>query len=578
MTQQPDMPTGPDPDESLAEEILADYQPLAASPSEDEEGSAPGADSFDTDPVFEERKDEVQLPRPTEADSVRLSRLREKAKTLPGTPGVYLMKDTRGVVIYVGKSRNLRDRVGSYFVPSTDLGRFGKQLLLDYVVDFDTLACDTEVEALLVENRLIKDIQPRFNARLLDDKTFPYLEVTTRDDYPGVYITRQPSASGTKLYGPFTSSSALKEAVQHLQRVFKFRTCHLEILEEDQRKRFFRPCLLYAIRQCTAPCADKISREAYRQDIDRLKRFLDSKGSEVMREMTAEMEAASRNLEFEKAASLRDQIKALRSLSERSRLTADKTIQSEVFFQDHRSGLKNLQELLELPEPIRSIEGIDIAHFQGEATVGSLVCFIDGRPFKNGYRRFRIKSVTGVDDYKSIAEVVSRRYRDAGHNAELFPDVILIDGGLGQLHAAQDAFSQMDARPPMVISLAKREEEIYVQARSGPLKLSRTNAALKLLQHIRDEAHRFGQSYHHLLISKKRFAEELNAGKRPPKSPRKKKANPAVPKSERVGQPSAPDPDFKVLTVEEIKGLGKVEKPVGPQPPEAGDEVSPTLT
>jgi excinuclease ABC subunit C len=561
-------------DESLDDSLLAAYQPLPVDPLADvAEGEAEAP--FESEPLVEERNDEVALPRPAEAEGVRLPRLREKAKGLGATPGVYLMKDTRGVVIYVGKSRSLRDRVGSYFVPSTDLGTYGKQLLLQYVSDFDTLACETEVEALLVENRLIKDIQPRFNARLLDDKTFPYLEITTRDDYPGVFITRQPSHSGTKLYGPFTSAYALKEAIQHLQRVFKFRTCHLEILEEDPRKRFFRPCLLYAIKQCTAPCADRISREAYRQDIDRLKRFLDSKGSEVLREMLGEMETAAKELQFEKAATLRDQIKALRALSERSRLAPDKAIQSEVFFQDHRAGLKSLQDALEMPEPIRSIEGIDIAHFQGEATVGSLVCFIDGRPFKNGYRRFRIKTVTGVDDYKSIQEVVSRRYRDAGNNGELYPDVILIDGGLGQLHAAQDAFAQMDVRPPMVISLAKREEEVYVQARKGPIKMSRTNAGLKLLQHIRDEAHRFGQSYHHLLISKKRFEQEVGAGKRPPK-PRKKKGNAVVPISEQ----GMCDPDFKVLTVEQIRELTPPPLPPldAPKGPEAGDSVSSTLT
>jgi len=384
------------------------------------------------------------------------------------------------------------------------------------------------------------------------------------------------------LYGPFTSASALKEAIGHLQRVFKFRTCHLEILEEDPRKRFFRPCLLYAIRQCTAPCADKISKEDYRQDIERLKRFLDSKGSDVLREMMAEMETASKSLEFEKAAALRDQIKAIRALSERSRVAADKAVQAEVFFQDHRTGLKSLQELLELPEPIRSIEGIDIAHFQGEATVGSLVCFTDGRPFKNGYRRFRIKTVTGVDDYRSIQEVVSRRYRDAGQNGELYPDVILIDGGLGQLHAAQEAFAQMETKPPMVISLAKREEEIYIQARSAPVKLSRTNAALKLLQHIRDEAHRFGQSYHHLLISKKRFDAEVATGRRPPAAKgRKKKVNPAVPSRER-GAENAADAEMKVLTVEQIKELTgqPADRPQdrGPQPPELGDAISPTLT
>ena len=183
----------------------------------------------------------------------RLQRLADKAKTLPKTPGVYLMKDDKGRVIYVGKSASLRDRVGSYFQPSAKL-EFKKAPLRDCVVDFECIETDTEVEALLAENRLIKDIQPKFNARLLDDKTFPYLMVTTGDDYPGVYVTREPRTSGVKLYGPFTSVYQLKEAVTHLQKAFKFRTCHLDIRQDDSSKRFFRPCLLYAIKQCTAPC------------------------------------------------------------------------------------------------------------------------------------------------------------------------------------------------------------------------------------------------------------------------------------------------------------------------------------
>ncbi len=488
------------------------------------------AAEFDEDHPVELARGEVALPLPGEPAATRLPRLREKAKLLPSTPGVYLMKDTRGVVIYVGKSRSLSDRVGSYFVPSTDLGS-GKQQLLDYVADFDFLPCETEVEALLTESRLIKDIQPRFNAFLMDDKTYPYLEITTRDDFPGVYLTRTPSATGTKLYGPFIHSYALKESITLLQRVFKFRTCHLDILADDPKRRFFRPCLLYAIKQCTAPCADKISKEAYKQDIDNLKKFLDSKRSDVLRELTAEMETASARLEFEKAADLRDQIRHLRRLGERG--PADRTrgvenLQPEVFFQDHQKGLKQLQEILELPEAIRSLECIDIAHLQGEATVGALVCFIDGRPFKNYYKRFRIKGVTGVDDYKSIQEVVGRRYREAGTHNELFPDVILIDGGLGQLHAAMDVFTQMDVRPPMVISLAKREEEIYIQARKAPIKLSRTSPALKLLQHIRDEAHRFAQTYHHLLISKRQFETDVASGRTPPSRPPQTHRTPSV--------------------------------------------------
>src|SRR4051812_8239453 len=214
----------------------------------------------------------------------RITNLCKKAKTLPKTPGVYLMKDDKGRVIYVGKSASLRDRVCSYFLKSTKL-EFKKSGLLNEVVDFETIECESEVEALLSENRLIKDIQPKYNARLLDDKTFPYLMVTTDEDYPGVYVTREPRSHGVKLYGPFTSVSSLKDAVTRLQRAFQFRTCHLDIREDDTSKRFFRPCLLYAIKQCTAPCADKISREAYGDDVKRLVRFLEGERKTVMREL-----------------------------------------------------------------------------------------------------------------------------------------------------------------------------------------------------------------------------------------------------------------------------------------------------
>src|SRR5690606_29204750 len=193
----------------------------------------------------------------------RIQRLAEKAKGLPRTPGVYLMKDDAGRVIYVGKSASLRERVGSYFLASTKL-EHKKSGLLDHVVDFEVVQTDSEVEALLAENRLIKDIQPRYNARLLDDKTFPYVMITTDEDFPGVYITREPRTKGVKLFGPFTSVYALKEAITLLQKAFKFRTCTLDIREGDDKRRFFRPCLLYPIKQCTAPCAAKIDKKTYR--------------------------------------------------------------------------------------------------------------------------------------------------------------------------------------------------------------------------------------------------------------------------------------------------------------------------
>lgn len=438
--------------------------------------------------------------------------LAAKAAALGRVPGIYLMKDADGHVIYVGKASRLRDRVGSYFQMSTDLGP-KKQQLLDFVRDFEVIECEGEWEALLAENRLIKDIKPRFNARLTDDKTFPYLVVTMKDDFPGVYVTRTPGAEeyrGARTFGPFTSVYALREAVTLLQRVFKFRTCDLEIREDDLKRERFRPCLLHAIGQCTAPCAAKVSKEAYRGDVDRFVKFLGTKRSDMLREMRGEMEEASKALKFEKAAVLRDQVRAIERLDQRGKIGEGWQPETESLFADPtrpRKGMKSLQKVLGLESPIRCMEAIDIAHLMGGETVGSKVCFVDGKPLKSEYRRYKVRTVDN-DDYMAIREVVSRRYRDAGAGNELFPDVILIDGGLGQLHAALEAFQQLPVKPPMVISLAKKEELIYVQERAEPIRLGRENAALKLCQAIRDEAHRFAQHYHHVLRRKKTLGED----------------------------------------------------------------------
>lgn len=454
-------------------------------------------------------------PWGTESADVRLNRLREKARKLPEVPGVYLMKDHKGVVLYVGKALRLPDRVSSYFIPSTDLGAF-KDQMLDEVHDFDILTCETEWEALLVENRLIKDIHPRYNRLSTDDKTFPYLVVTGREDFPRVFVTRDantPEVRGGRVLGPFVNSGALHHAVDFLQRVFKFRTCRLEIVEGDPANRSFRPCILYNIGRCTAPCGAKVSREAYQADVDAFVRFLGSKRSVMLREMRAEMDKAAAELRFERAAVLRDRIHALEKLEERGKLGEGWQPESESYVIEPEKSLKSLQRALGMEEPIRCIEGIDIAHLQGQETVGSKVCFVDARPLKSEYRRYRIQGGVGTgasvnDDYSSIREVVSRRYREAGEGHELYPDVILIDGGLGQLHAALEAFEQLGVRPPMVISLAKKEELIYVQRRSEPIRLGRDNPGLRLCQAIRDEAHRFAQHYHHVLRKKRTLGEE----------------------------------------------------------------------
>lgn len=446
----------------------------------------------------------------------RLADLLAKARALPKVPGVYLMKDAKGVVIYVGKAANLPDRVSSYFIPSAALGA-RKEPMLDRVVDFDILECEGEWEALLTENRLIKDLKPRFNVRLVDDKTFPYLAVTQREDFPRVFVTRNPGdpeLKGARIFGPFTNAGALRDAIQILQRVFKFRTCKLDIIDGDEKNKFFRPCLLYAINQCTAPCAAKIGKDAYGADVDRFVRFLDTKRSVMLREMENEMNAAAEGMQFERAAVLRDQIKAIQKLDERASKSDGWQPETEISYLDPEKALASLQRTLGLEEPIRCVEGIDIAHLQGGETVGSKVCFVDGRPFKNEYRRYKIETVKNLaggrsnDDYSSIREVVSRRYREAGEGHELYPEVILIDGGLGQLHAAMEAFAQLNIKPPMVISLAKKEELIYVQRRSEPIRLGRENPGLRLCQAVRDEAHRFAQSYHHLLRKKKTLEDQ----------------------------------------------------------------------
>ena len=421
---------------------------------------------------------------------------REKVRTFPTTPGIYLMKDAQGRVIYVGKAVNLRSRAGSYFTKAAEVDLRTAKLITE-IADIDYIDAESEVDALLIEARLIKDIQPRFNAMLKDDKTFPYLQISTREDFPRVEFTRQPESSGVKLYGPFTSAGQLRGTIAVLQRIFRFRTCTLDIEENDERWRWFRPCLLASINQCTAPCNMRVSKEDYREDIRRLRVFLDGGKASLLREMEAFMLQASKELKYEKAARIRDEIDALKSLNLRGDLESH--AQPEVFYIDPQKGLAGLKKVLKLAEVPRRIEGVDIAHLQGSETVASLVQFIDGLPFKPGYKRYKIQSVEGVDDFASMREVITRRFRRLTQEGESFPDLLLIDGGKGQLNAVMETFAAINITPPTTISLAKREEEIYVPGESEPLKLSRHAWSLRLLQYVRDEAHRFAQHYHHIL-------------------------------------------------------------------------------
>lgn len=429
---------------------------------------------------------------------------KDKVKTFPASPGVYLMKDSLGRVIYVGKAINLRSRAGSYFTKQALEDRRTADLVPE-ICDLDFIVTESEVDALLLEARLVKDIQPRFNSDLKDGKTFPYLQIRTREEFPRIEFTRNPRPRGVKLFGPFTNPRKLRGAISALQKVFRFRNCSLDIRSTEDRWRWFRPCLLASINQCTAPCNLRITREEYRRDIRRLILFLEGGKRKLLDEMTAEMLAAAQELKFEKAARLRDQLKALAALNERGNL--DNHDQPEVFQIDPRRGILGLKKVFNLPKPPRRIEGMDIAHLQGGETVASLVQFIDGLPFKQGYRRFKIRTVEGVDDFASMREVVSRRFSKLNQDGDPFPDILLIDGGKGQLNSAMEAMHQIGVTPPFTISLAKREEEVFVPGESEPRVLSRHSYALRLLQYVRDEAHRFAQQYHHLLRKKATFDE-----------------------------------------------------------------------
>lgn len=428
----------------------------------------------------------------------------EKVRSFPHAPGVYLMKDAVGRVIYVGKAKDLRNRAGSYFNKGAAEDPRTAQLVVE-IRDIDFLQTDSEIDALLTEARLVKDILPKFNRDLRDDKTFPYLEITTREDFPRVRATRKPQSRGTKLYGPFTNSRGLKGAIQVLQKIFKFRTCNLDIDVNDERWKWFRPCLLASIEQCTAPCNFRISKEDYRKMIRRLQRLLEGNRESLLKEMRHEMNIASTELRFEEAAELRDEIRLIETLDQRGDL--EKHAQPEVFPIDPKRGLVGLRKILGLRETPRTIEGVDIAHLSGQDTVASLVQFIDGLPFKPGYKRYKIRSVTGIDDFGSIREVVTRRFRRLAEEHETPPDILLIDGGRGQLNAAMEALGLLTIRPPVVISLAKREEEIYTTTAEEPIRLSRHAYALRLLQYVRDESHRFAQHYHHILRRKSTLGE-----------------------------------------------------------------------
>ncbi len=541
----------------------------------------------------------------------------EKISHLPTTPGVYLWRDDYGRIIYVGKAINLRSRVRSYV--RQDSNRMPKvTAMMKHAADVEVIQTGSELEALILENNLIKEHRPRYNILLKDDKTYPYIKVTVQDDFPRVFMTREVWTDGAKYFGPFTSGGSVHRVLRYLHDVLPLRTCRS--MQVD------RPCLQYHMKRCEAPCMGWVEAKSYQVYIDEILEFLEGKASPIYEQVKEAMMAASENLEFEVAAEKRDLLEAMNHVRERQRMdtasgeydvvgiATDMALASiQIFFvrggrllgrenffvsldgegeeaivseflkqyyaskdragkevllpveledralfeewltqksgyrvylltpqRGHKKSMvqiaqenatnflverrrqwrhelektggavKSLAEVLHLPRTPERMECFDISHNQGAETVASMVVFEGGKPAKKEYRRFKLKTTQGKpDDFASMAEIMERRYGKERNWP--MPDLIIIDGGKGQLNAALPIIRQMGVEDVPVISLAKRIEEVFVEGQSDSIILSHHTPALQLLQQIRDEAHRFAITYHRSLRRKRNMKSLLDA-------------------------------------------------------------------
>ena len=555
------------------------------------------------------------------------ARLEQQLEALPARPGVYLFKDASGSILYVGKASSLRHRVASYFGAARDLAP--KTLrMMERVADLDCYVTDSEQEAILLESILIKKHRPHYNIRLKDDKTYPYLKLTVNEDWPRAHLTRRVAKDGARYFGPFASAGSVHTTIALIEKLFRLRSCRRAIAGDERR-----PCLEYHINRCSGPCIGAVSLEEYRVAVDQAVLFLEGRLEAILRGLRAGMARAAESQEYEKAALIRDQIKAVEAVVEKQKITsADGDIDAMAFVQEGdqafalvylvRQGrlvgresftltgtrdeepsqimtsfvqqfystaepiprrillqhslrempviqqwledkrgkkvelrvpsrgagkalvdmvadnaresleqskirsvadpgvltaaLQELHEVLYLPGLPRRIECYDISNIQGASAVGSMVVFEGGLPRKSEYRRFQIKTVAGADDYAMIQEVLRRRFKrasteDRGGNAwAALPDLVLIDGGRGQLNAALQAIEESGVASIPCASIAKEEEAVFLPQLGEPLRLSRESPALRLLQRARDEAHRFAVGYYRKVHRKRAFVSSLD--------------------------------------------------------------------
>lgn len=466
--------------------------------------------------------------------------LQARLRDVPHRPGVYVMRDRLKRVIYVGKARDLRKRLANYFTPSGKAAADLKtRALIDSIWDFEFHTVRSDAEAVLYEGRLIKEFRPKYNISFRDDKRFLLVRVHLDDPWPRFHLTRLRKEDGARYFGPFAHSGALRSALNAMRKTFGIRACR----PHEPGEQDFRHCLDAVIKNCSAPCVGRITREDYLLRVEKACAFLEGASQEMIVQVETDMHAAAGRLDFEKAASLRNLLDDLRMTAKPMTRFTRKVLPSAI---DPASDLGALGDALGLPGAPSLMECFDISNISDTHIVASMVRFRDGVPDRAAYRRYRITGLPGQNDFASMAEVVRRRYsrvlREAatacGEDAEYcqlppteaaarnpdapLPDLIIVDGGKGQLSSAGKELARLGLGELAVIGLAKEFEEIYRPGRPLPLRLPPDSGALKLLQRIRDEAHRFANGYHSLLL-KRRVRESL-LDDIPGVSPAKKRA------------------------------------------------------
>ena len=422
--------------------------------------------------------------------------IKEKVRRLPERPGVYLMKDRLGRIIYVGKAKSLKKRVSSYFTPSRAMTVHPKiRALIGMIADFDTMEVKSEAEALLLEGRLIKQWRPKYNTDFTDDKRFLLVRVDPGEELPRFRLTRFKKDDRSRYFGPFVHSSLLRKTLAQMRRQFG-----ILLGDANPRRLADGTWQLYDdVRQELYGFPNAVASPDYCRRVDAACDFLEGKSREWLETLRAEMFASAEKHEFEKAAELRDVVFALEETLKKTRKFERDP--SPVAAQEE--ALRALGETLGLGGPPHTMECFDISHISGTFVVASMVRFADGRPDKDQYRRFQIRSFIGNDDFRAMEEVVGRRYRRLAEERKPFPDLVVIDGGRGQIGAALKAFVGLECMPPPIVGLAKKRETIVFPDERAPLNLPLTHPGLQLLQRLRDEAHRFANTYNAKLRSKK---------------------------------------------------------------------------